>query len=130
MQWDGQKPCAPKEERTDTPLTLDLFEPARIEAFRKEVRKLQLRIAKAHREGEPGRVKALQRILTRSLAARVLAVRRVTTNKGKRTPGVDRVVWKTPEEKTETVKVLKRRNYCSQPLRRITIPKKNGKLEL
>ena len=127
-QWDGQKPCAPKDRRTNTPLTPDLFEPARIEEFRKDVRKLQLRIAKAHREGKPGRVKVLQRILTRSLAARVLAVRRVTTNKGKRTPGVDRVVWKTPEQRTEAVNVLKRRGYRSQPLRRIYIPKKNGKL--
>jgi RNA-directed DNA polymerase len=127
-QWDGQKPCAPKDRRTDAPLTPDLFEPWRIEAFRKEVRKLQLRIAKAHREGIPGKVKVLQRILTRSLAARVLAVWRVTTNKGKRTPGVDRVVWKTPEQRTETVNVLRRRGYRSQPLRRIYIPKKNGKL--
>ena len=111
-------------------MTPDLFEPARLEQFRKDVRKLQLRIAKAHRDGKPGKVKTLQRILTRSLAARVLAVWRVTTNKGKRTPGVDRVVWKTPEEKTETVTVLKRRGYRSQPLRRIYIPKKNGKSRL
>ena len=127
-QWDGQKPCAPKDGRTDTPLTPDLFGSRQIEVFRKDVRKLQLRIAKAHREGKPGRVKALQRTLTRSLAARVLAVWRVTTNKGKRTPGVDRVVWKTPEEKTETVKMLKQKGYKAQPLRRIYIPKKNGKL--
>lgn len=127
-QWDGQKPCAPKDGRTDTPLTPDLFGPRQVEVFRKDVRKLQLRIAKAHREGKPGRTKALQRTLTRSLAARVLAVWRVTTNKGKRTPGVDRVVWKTPEEKTETVKVLKQKGYKAQPLRRIYIPKKNGKL--
>jgi len=127
-QRDGQKPWASKDNRTETPLTPDLFEPDRLEGFRKDVKKLQLRIAKAHREGKPGRVKALQRILTRSLAARVLAVWRVTTNKGKRTPGVDRVVWKTPEEKIGTVKVLKRRGYRSLPLRRIYIPKKNGKL--
>ena len=127
-QWDGQKPCAPKDNRTEIPLTPDLFEPARLEQFRKDVRKLQLRIAKAHREGKTGKVKTLQRILTRSLAARVLAVWRVTTNKGKRTPGVDRVVWKTPEQRTEAVNVLERRGYRSLPLRRIFIPKKNGKL--
>ena len=126
-QWDGQKPCAPKDNRTETPLTPDLFEPARLEQFRKDVRKLQLRIAKAHRDGKPGKVKTLQRILTRSLAARVLAVWRVTTDKGKKTPGVDRVVWKTPEEKIGTVQALKRRGYRSLPLRRISIPKKNGK---
>ena len=126
-QWDGQKPCAPKDGRTDIPLTPDLFELRRISGFRKCVRRLQLRIAKAHREGKPGKVKTLQRILIRSLAARVLAVWRVTTNKGKRTPGVDRVTWKTPEQRTEAVNVLKRRGYKPQPLRRIFIPKKNGK---
>lgn len=127
-QWDGHKPCAPKVNQADKPLTPDLFTPERIREFRKVVRKLQLRIAKAHWEGRPGTVKTLQRILARSLSACVLAVWRVTTNKGKSTPGVDQVLWKTPEEKTETVNVLKRRGYRSQPLRRIYIPKKNGKL--
>ncbi|EQD72200.1 reverse transcriptase, partial [mine drainage metagenome] len=45
----------------------------------------------------------MQHILTRSLAAKALAVRRVTTNQGKNTPGVDRMLWKTPEEKSRAV---------------------------
>ena len=105
-----------------------LFSPANLEKSTRRVRKLQLRIAKAFREGKPGRVKALQRILTRSLAARTLAVQRVTTNKGKNAPGADRNLWKTPGEKTRNVQVLKRKGYTPLPLRRIYIPKKNGKL--
>jgi RNA-directed DNA polymerase len=70
-------------------------------------------------------VKALQRLLTHSYSGKVLAVRRVTENNGKETPGVDRVVWKTPEDKTKAVHDLKRREYHPQPLRRVYIPKKS-----
>ncbi|EQD55928.1 RNA-directed DNA polymerase, partial [mine drainage metagenome] len=127
-QKDGQKPCAPKDNPPDILPVPDLFSPDNLEKAKRRVRKLQLRIAKAFREGKPGRVKALQRILTRSLAARTLAIQRVTTNKGKNTPGVDRILWKTPREKSRNVQVLKRRGYTPLPLRRIYIPKKNGKL--
>ena len=49
------------------------------------VRTMQMRIAKATQDGDWRRVKALQRSLTCSFAARALAVRRVTENQGKRT---------------------------------------------
>lgn len=91
------------------------------------VRRLQLRIAKAAREGKNGRVKALQWILTHSYYAKLLAVKRVTENKGKNTPGIDGIVWKTVNEKLDAVDRLDRRSYKSKPLRRIYIPKKNGK---
>ena len=61
------------------------------------VRGMQIRITKATQEGNWRRVKSLQRMLTRSFTAKVSAVRRVTENQGKRTAGVDRVLWKTPE---------------------------------
>ena len=54
-----------------------------------QVKRLQMRIAKAVREGRWGKVKTLQRLLTRSFYGKLLAVKRVTENKGKRTPGVD-----------------------------------------
>jgi RNA-directed DNA polymerase len=63
------------------------------------IRKLQLRIAKAIRSGRQTKARALQLLLTHSFYAKLLAVRRVTQNRGKNTPGVDRVVWKTPKEK-------------------------------
>ena len=58
-------------------------------ALEREVNRLQTRIVKAEKEGRHNKVKALQYLLTRSRAAKLLAVRRVTQNQGSRTPGVD-----------------------------------------
>jgi len=79
------------------------------------------------RKGRWGKVRALQRLLTHSSAARFSHVRRVTENDGKETPGVDREIWDTPEKKTQAVHELKRRGYQPQPLRRVYIPKSDGK---
>jgi RNA-directed DNA polymerase len=57
-----------------------------------------------------------------------MAVKRVVTNKGKGTPGVDGVIWKTPQQKMQAVSDLRRRGYCPSPLRRVYIRKKSGKL--
>jgi len=92
-----------------------------------QVRRLQVRIAKAASENRWGKVSFLQWVLTRSIAARLLAVLRVVTNKGKRTPGVDKVIWRSTRQKMQAVWSLKRRGYRPQPLRRIYIPKRNGK---
>ena len=95
----------------------------------KQVRRLQVRIAKAVREGRHGKAKALQWILSHSFSAKLLAVRRVTQkNKGSKTAGVDRVVWTTPTQKMQAAEDVKRRGYQPLPLRRLYIPKKNGKL--
>ena len=56
--------------------------------FHALVFRLQRRIAKAEREGNHGKVKALQWILTHSFAAKALAVKRVTQNQGGKTPGI------------------------------------------
>ena len=92
------------------------------------VRRLQLRIAKAIRAGKYGRAKALSWLLTHSRSAKLLAVKRVTENKGAKTPGVDNVRWRTDRQKYAAVQNLKRRGYRPLPLRRHYIPKKNGKL--
>lgn len=92
------------------------------------VKRLQMRIAKATREGKYGRVKALQWILTHSFSGKALAVKRVTENQGKKTAGVDKVTWETPKLKAEAVMSLKRKGYQPQPLRRVFIPKANGKM--
>lgn len=91
------------------------------------VKRLQMRIAKAVEEERFGRAKALQWLLTHSYYSKLLAVKRVTSNKGKRTPGVDKITWKTLRQKFHAVENLKRKGYRPQPLRRIYIPKKNGK---
>jgi hypothetical protein len=49
--------------------------------------------SRQHREGRWGKVKALQRLLTCSFSGKALAVKRVTENQGKRTPGVDGAIW-------------------------------------
>jgi RNA-directed DNA polymerase len=90
------------------------------------VRRLQTRIVKATQEKKWGKVKALQRLLTHSFSGKALAVRRVTENQGKKTPGVDKVIWDTPEKKANATRDLKRRGYHPQPLRRVYIPKSNG----
>ena len=93
----------------------------------RNVRRLQVRIVKAMKENRWNKVKALQRLLTHSYSGKVLAVRRVTENNGKRTPGVDRIIWKTPEDKIKAVRDLRRREYHPQPLRRVYIPKKSDR---
>lgn len=94
----------------------------------RNVEKLQTRIVKATQAGDWRRVKALQRFLTRSFSGKALAVRRVTENRGKDTPGVDGEVWSSsPDAKTSGVCSLTRRGYQPLPLKRVHIPKNNGK---
>ncbi len=88
------------------------------------VRKTQLKIAQATGEGDWRRVKRLQRMLTHSLHGRCLAVRRVTENRGRKTPGVDGEKWATPRLKFQAVmRLSEKRGYRPQPLRRVWIPK-------
>ncbi|WP_057091674.1 group II intron reverse transcriptase/maturase [Comamonas thiooxydans] len=97
----------------------------RVEQF---VRTTQQRIAKATLDKDWRRVKALQRSLNHSFSARALAVRRVTENQGKRTAGVDRQLWDSPALKRAAIGRLKQqRGYKPKPLRRVYIPKANGK---
>jgi RNA-directed DNA polymerase len=96
-------------------------------AVHRTVRRLQVRIVKAVREGRWGKVKALSWLLTHSFAGRALAVLRVMQNQGCRTPGVDDILWDTPQKKATAVRALRSRGYQPQPLRRVYIPKSNGK---
>jgi RNA-directed DNA polymerase len=94
----------------------------------KNVRVAQYRLTKATQEGNWRRVKSLQRWLTHSFSAKALAVKRVTENQGKRTPGVDRQLWESPTQKFAAIVRLKRHGYRPLPLRRVFIPKANGKM--
>lgn len=94
----------------------------------RQVRRLQVRIAKAVKENRWNRVKVIQYLLTHSFYAKLLAVKRVTSNKGRKTPGVDGVLWQGVRAKWRAACSLRRRGYHPQPLRRIYIEKKNGKL--
>src|ERR671914_1525569 len=92
-------------------------------AVHRTVRRLQARIVKAVQAGRWGKVKALQHLLTHSFSAKVLAIKRVTENPGKRTPGVDGMLWDTPEKKAAALGQLRQHGYRPQPLRRLWIPK-------
>jgi RNA-directed DNA polymerase len=91
------------------------------------VYRMQTRIAKSIREGRWGKAKVLLQILARSFCGKLLAVKRITSNKGSRTPGLDGVTWNSPSKRWEAALNLSVCGYYSQPLRRIYIPKKNGK---
>ena len=98
------------------------------QAVQLQVKRLQMRIAKATRERRWNKVKALQRLLTCSYYAKLLAVKRVTENRGGKTPGIDNVIWRTSKQKMEAALSLRKRGYRTKPLKRIYIPKKNKKL--
>ncbi len=91
------------------------------------VRRLQVRIVKATQAGKWGKVNALQHLLTHSFSGKALAVRRVTENQGKRTPGVDGMTWDRPKQKAEVIGKLRHRGYHALPLRRVYIAKDNGR---
>ena len=91
------------------------------------VRRLQARIVKATQDGRWNKVRALQRLLTHSYSGKVLAVKRVTENRGKRTPGVDGETWNTPRQKVAAIHRLRQRGYKPKPLRRVYIPKKHSR---
>ncbi|MGO9614100.1 MAG: group II intron reverse transcriptase/maturase [Dissulfurispiraceae bacterium] len=92
------------------------------------VRRLQMCIVKATQESRWNKVKVLQRLLTGSFSGKALAVKRVTENEGKKTAGVDRQLWSTPESKSQAVQNLNRRGYKPLPLRRVYIPKSRTKM--
>jgi len=92
-----------------------------------EVTRLQVRIAKATQAGKWNKVQALQHLLTHSRSGKLLAVKRVTENKGKRTAGVDGQIWSTPMSKLNAAQSLTHRGYQPLPLRRVYIPKSNGR---
>ena len=91
------------------------------------VKKLQMRIVKAWKMSKYGKVKSLQHLLTTSFYAKALAIKRVTENQGKKTSGVDGELWLTPQAKYKAIEKLNLRGYKPKPLKRVYIPKKNGK---
>src|SRR5262245_55883585 len=90
------------------------------------VRRLQARIVKAVRAGRWNKVKALVYLLTHSYSGRATAILRVVSNSGARTPGVDGILWDTPESKSAAFAALRRHGYRPQQLRRAYIPKGHG----
>lgn len=126
-----------KEAETETPIELECEGPDAELArewqsidwqyVEKQVGRLQGKISKAIAEGRMNDAMRFSHLLTKSFTARALAVRIVCGNEGSRTPGVDGVLWTTDAQKMAAVRELESRGYKSKPLRRVEIPKKNGK---
>ncbi|MCS2681063.1 reverse transcriptase N-terminal domain-containing protein [Bacteroides ovatus] len=79
--------------------------------YERKVRKLQVRIAKVQRKEVQQGKGTLRYLLATSYEAKALAIRKVTSNKGKRTAGVDHMKWDTDAKKIEAICLLKRRGY-------------------
>lgn len=96
----------------------------------RRVRNLRRRIFRASREGDHRKVRSLQKLMLRSRANAVKSVRQVTQiNKGKLTPGVDKLIVKTTEARSRLIdKVMSHQPWRASPVRRVYIPKANGKL--
>ena len=94
----------------------------------KHIKKLQSRIAIAYQQGDNKRVTSLQHQLIHSFYAKALAVKIVTSNRGKYTVGVDNILWWTDEDKWNAIHFLSSRGYNPKPLKRTYIIKSNGKL--
>ncbi|WP_240378169.1 group II intron reverse transcriptase/maturase [Bacillus piscicola] len=92
------------------------------------VNKIQIRITKAVQDGKRNLVKRLQYLLVNSYYAQVLSVKRVTSNKGKNTPGVDGEIWDSPLKKMKAVHSLNKSKHTCKPLKRVYI-EKYGKKE-
>jgi RNA-directed DNA polymerase len=93
----------------------------------KSVNKLQVRITKAVKQNKWHKVKRLEYLLTHSYSAKLLAVRKVTQNKGKRTAGIDGGKWLTPKSKMLAALSLTGNRYKAQPLKRVFINKAGKK---
>lgn len=52
-------------------------------------------------------VKNFQKILTNSIDARALAVKKVVSNDGGKTPGIDNKIWNTETTRTRAIEQLK-----------------------
>src|SRR5882672_6670098 len=128
----GQPP-AERRQRTAVPTLTgarstgpEIWHTIAWDAVHRTVRRLQARMVKAVQAGRWGKVRALQHLLTHSFSGKALAVRRVTENEGRQTPGVDGCIWDTPEKKARALRELRQRGYRARPLWRVYIPKNDG----
>lgn len=93
----------------------------------KSVKKLQRRIYVAYVQGNTRKWKTLTEFMFHSFYARACAVKHVCSRKGKKTAGVDNVLWLTDTDKFNAIFSLRLRGYKPRPLKRVYIKKPNGK---
>ncbi|WP_147564825.1 group II intron reverse transcriptase/maturase [Clostridium tyrobutyricum] len=113
------------EKLKDNKLLANQWESIDWTQVKKYVNRLQTRIAKATVKGDRNKTKRLQYLLTHSFYAKAYAVKKVTTNKGKNTSGVDKKLWSTSASKMKATIKLTDKHYTTNPLRRVYISKKD-----
>ena len=98
-------------------------------AVEKNVRRLQERIYRATERQVWRQVRSLQKLLARSISNKLLAIRLVTQqNQGRKTPGVDGVIYDTPEKRWQfSQEKLSLKGYKPKAVKRVYIPKGAGK---
>lgn len=97
--------------------------------FRRNLFRLQKRVYKAVQVGNKRKARSLQKLILKSQAARLLAIRQVTQlNAGKKTAGIDGKASLNFEERFTLAHELSQHhtNWKHQGLREIPIPKKDG----
>lgn len=124
---DKHSTTAQAEKLSNTKLLAYQWKMIDWKSAEKEVNRLQIRIVKATQAKQKNTVKKLQYLLTHSFYAKAIAVRRVTTNKGKKTAGIDGELWEAPSQKMRAVLSLTDKAYKASPLRRVYIEKKGKK---
>ena len=118
-----QHSTPPKNEKCTDPKLARQWNSINWKVIEYQVNRLQTRIAKATKDKKWNLVKRLTYLLTHSYSAKLLSVRIVTQNRGKRTAGVDGKLWTTASDKMQAALNLSDQHYRAYPLRRIYIPK-------
>ena len=111
----------------------ELWKRQKWKKLRQNLFRLQKRVYKAVRAGDLKKARSLQKLIMKSRAAQLLAVRQVTQlNKGKKTAGIDGKSSLNYKERMELVETLNHygSDWKHSGLREIPIPKKNGKVRM
>src|SRR2546421_2733030 len=117
----------PSESRANGPEGRTVWDLVDWREANRIVTNLRQRIFRAARANDHRKVRSLQKLMLRSQSNILMSVRRVTqVNAGKNTPGVDKVLVKTPAARGELVDHLATfEPWRAKPVRRVYIPKKS-----